>query len=529
MPVNKLSKKERLEALDRLSSFIPEEQRLMLLELGQDENLSLKDKLQTTFLELSDPLLSVSDLGILYGTTPSEVVEIESVLAELVSEEFLESDDRTYRPLMPKGDEAMPVEKLFRLKGIEPSVLKILALETEIKRKDDSGLVDRYYQFSCNARLLRQIARIDRFDAILGTGQQREEVKKHIKDIKEGMESGSQVPNSVLLVFDIDETVHSASGEIEEGDKPGPEKGFISRSGDSVFETLNPQEETDPPVQKIATVQISIPYRKAAFDREKIITIADGQQRTAALGLASIDKVPSYVMTVNAVLPADKDTATLIFQIANNSRPIKSDFRNILNSTLIDADKKIVTTYVARKLAMDEASPFFQIVQLPGVKSNTAVVVFNTLDNALGEFVKIFKGTEIEINAETLESISIRFFNLVRKTWPEAWGLKPVESKLMAGIGLRSLTALFATVVQKAVLNENKGFDDVQLWKQIEKDLKTMREYCVVWRQEDALAHSNLHVNFYSSQIKPRSLTFQDLASLERALALAKSEQWKHN
>jgi DGQHR domain-containing protein len=529
MPVNKLSRREQLEALERLSSFIPEEQRLMLLDLGQDDNLSLKDKIQTTFLELSDPLLSVSDLGILFGTTASELKDIETILSELVSEEFLESDDRTFRPLMPKGNEDMPVERLYRLKGVEPTILKILALETEIFRKDNSELVDRYYQFSCNARLLRQIARIDRFDAILGTGQQREEVKNHIKAIKEGMESGKQVPNSVLLVFDIDKTIHSASGEIEEGDKPGPEKGFISRSGDSIFETYNPQEETDPPVQKIATVQISIPYRKAAFDREKIISIADGQQRTAALGLASIDKVPTYVMTVNAVLPADSDTATLIFSIANNSKPIKSDFRKIIDTTLQDADKLFVSSSVARKLANTETSPFYQLVEMPGYKTTQTVVRFNTLENSIGEFVKKFKGSAVEIDADTLETISSRFFNLVKATWPEAWGLKPQESKLMAGVGLRSLTTLFASVLQKAVLMENQSFDDPQLWKRIEKDLKTMRDYCVVWRQEDALANSALHVNFYASQIKPRSLTFQDLESMEQALDLAKSEQWKHN
>jgi len=525
MPVKKLTPKERQDSWLRLASFIPEATKLMLLDLGDDPLKSLKEKIQTTFVELSDPLLSASDFQVLFDlNNENEALEI---LNSLVEESFLESDSKTLRPLMPKANEEMKFEKLFRLKGIESSQLKLLGLETEMRRRENPDLIDRYYQFSCDARLIRQIAQIEHFDAVVGTGNQREEVKKHILKIQEGIESGRQIPNSVLLVFDPSRTIHSSSGELEEGDRPGLDKGFINRPPDSIVELPNPQDETDPIAQRIATVQLFIPYRKAAFDHEKILSIADGQQRTAAMGLASIDKVPEYVITVSAVLPADTDAKKTIFIIANSAKAIKSDFQSLMK---IDTAMETPSPYVARLLALNEDSPLFQLVELPGVKKERAVVKFNTLEQALLKgFVEAFNGTTVKLTREELYEVSKAFFIAVRETWPEAWGLKPIESKLMSGLGFRSLSILFGEDIKTFKVDEGKNVADPSIWKKVKKDLEVMKKYCVVWRGEDAASMSNLHQTFYATQIKPRSLTFQDITNLTKALRLARSQQWKNN
>lgn len=523
MPVGQLSAKERKESLTRLASFIPEETRSALMELGDDQNLTLKEKIQATFVELSDPLLSASDFQVLFNLSSDR--EALEILNSLVEENFLESDSKTLRPLMPKGNENLNMETLFRLKGIELSVLKLLALETEFRRLDNPDLVDYYYQFSCDARLIRQIAAIEYFDAIVGTGVQREEVKSHIRKIQDGIEQGYQIPNSVLLVFNPSRTIHSGSGELEEGDRPGTDKGFINRPADSMVEISNPQDETSPIAQRISTVQIFIPYRKAAFDHEKILSIADGQQRTAALGMASIDKVPKYTLTVNAILPADSAAKRMIFSIANAQKTVNSDFRKLITE---GTPLESATPKVARKLALNERSPLYQLIELPGVKSSKAVVKFNSVEQALLKgFIEEFSGTGYSLDEDELYAVSEKFYSAVKKTWPEAWGLKPVESKLMSGLGFRSLTELFAEDIKRCRVDEKKSLDDPKIWKEIEKELSTMKRYCVAWRQEDAIKMSKMHQKFFATQIKPRSLTFQDITHLTKALRLARSEQWQ--
>jgi len=522
MAVSKLTAKERQDSLARLSSFIPEATRSLLMDLGSDPLLTLKEKIQATFVELSDPLLSASDFQVLFDLSSEK--EALEILNSLVDENFLESDSKTLRPLMPKANENLNFEKLFRLKGIELSVLKLLALETELRRKANPDLIDYYYQFSCDARLIRQIAAIEYFDAIVGTGVQREEVKKHIEAIRKGIEFGNQIPNSVLLVFDPSRTIHSASGELEEGDRPGTDKGFINRPTDSTVEIANPQDETSPISQRISSVQIFIPYRKAAFDHEKILSIADGQQRTAALGLASIDKVPEYTFTINAILPADSAAKRMIFSIANSARKLNSDFQKLIQiGTPLDSP----TPMVARRLALDEHSPLYQLIELPGVKSAKAVVKFNSVEQALSKgFMQEFEGTGYSLEADELFEVSKKFYSAVKETWPEAWGLKPIESKLMSGLGFRSLTLLFAEDIKRHRVDEKKSLDSADMWKEIKKGLTKMKKYCVAWRQEDAIKMSNLHQVFFATQIKPKSLTFQDITHLTRALRLARSEQW---
>ena len=274
-------------------------------------------------------------------------------------------------------------------------------------------------------------------------------------------------------------------------------------------------------------MQLFIPYRKAAFDHEKILSIADGQQRTAALGLASVDKVPEYTVTVSAILPADASSKRTIFYISNRSKKVNSDFQKLIQQ---DTPLETPTPAVTRQLTIEPDSPLYQLIELPGVRDPKAVIKFNSVEQALLKgFVEAFKGTEVTLKKEEIYGVSKAFYTAVRDTWPEAWGLKPTESKLMSGLGFRSLTTLFGEDIKTYRVDEKKALDDQDVWKKIKKDLETMRKYCVAWRQEDATKMSNLHQTFYATQIKPRSLTFQDITNLTKALRLARSQQWKNN
>jgi hypothetical protein len=66
------------------------------------------------------------------------------------------------------------------------------------------------------------------------------------------------------------------------------------------------------PVQSIRSVEIDFPFRPAAFDDEKAALLVDGQQRTAALSMVDIEKVPAVALSVMAVI-ADADEAKRVF------------------------------------------------------------------------------------------------------------------------------------------------------------------------------------------------------------------------
>jgi DGQHR domain-containing protein len=524
------SKKQQEFDLVRLEGQFTLRDILSAHDLGSDDTISVEQKIQTLFLTLADPLLSAFDIALLlHMQSKSEFDQIRSALLELEADGFLESDSRTSRPLMPKGDDPYELETLYRQRDIEMSPLVLTSIETEIKMRDES--VERVYQFSCDARLIRQIAKIERFDVFLGEGNQRAEIKTHILNIKESIEAtGSQIPNSILLVLDPEKTIHSADRVLEAGDEPPLEKCFVSRDDSNLLVTYNPQHDDTAPVQSIAPARIRIPYRNAMFDREKTLNIADGQQRTAAIALTSIDKVPQYMITVNAILPSTVDREKQIFVLANTVRPVRKDLVSSIIGTLDDSatNEKAVVPWVTRQLTTQETnSPFYLIVKVAGTVSTSPnqVVSFATVEESVRMIHKRLINA-VNVDSPALLALCLKLFSLYKQTWPEAWGRKPVESKLMAGIGMRALTRYMSSIL----LNEGVkpgGLKSQEPWTNVANKLKTMRDYCVCWTEDAAAASGSLHSEFFRREVRPRTLVFQDIQQLADALEEAANGVWR--
>ena len=97
---------------------------------------------------------------------------------------------------------------------------------------------------------------------------------------------------------------------------------------------MSPLHEGDI-IEEYRPVVLDFPYRRAAFDEEKSALLVDGQQRTAALSLVDIDKIPKLMLSVNAEIASEQDART-IFIVANSTKKIETQFSRALIASMDD-------------------------------------------------------------------------------------------------------------------------------------------------------------------------------------------------
>jgi hypothetical protein len=278
---------------------------------------SLKAKIEALFGQLTDPLLSAGEVGELLAVAADEAHLIED-LEQLVNEKYLEKSLETTRPLDKE------ILTLYRRADKIPTRLKVLAIGCRL-----SDQTYRYL-FTIDGRLIRSFSRIDRLDAVAGTGNQRSEVIKHVGEIAKGIKSGTQIANSVLMVFQTDVFITDPDPE-----ETLPASWVICRTLGTETNVPHPLD-AGLTIQCVKTVELDIPFRLAAFDEEKSALLVDGQQRTSALSLVDVDEVPSFAFSVSAVV-ASLDDAKKIFQLANSTVKITTQFSRALLASMEDA------------------------------------------------------------------------------------------------------------------------------------------------------------------------------------------------
>jgi len=484
-------------------ALLTDEQRSEGLAIGEDSSLTVEERIFELFQALDDPLLSRDDVGKLLGGTSSRK-DIDGGLERLKAEGHLESDTQTERPFDKEGTE------LFRLVDVEPLRLKLLAIETPTLDPEKTR-----FQFTCEGRLIRSIARVDRLDALGGTGSQRELIKKHARDIGLGIAGGSEIPNSILLVFDAEFT------DVARLEEDVPDAFVVIR--DLEPDQIEYQHPADPlkVVQQVRIVELDIPYRKAAFDREKRCYLVDGQQRTAGLSLVSIETIPSYTLAVNAFI-ADEDEQRRIFSIANSTAKIKTDFQRANRAMdsaepATDEDRRVKAQ---KLLALSEPnSPFRGICQYPGLAKSPDQVV---APGSLYQVVSVIDETRAFPDYQSLVDAVSRTYSIIRKTWPNAWGKKPAESKLMHGAGLRAMARLAAFHIQVAFL-QGQDFNSEEFWDRFGSSIERLKPI-VQWTASDAaMSTANAQRN-WERQIRDRQVTSKDIERLSAWLLQVSSQ-----
>jgi DGQHR domain-containing protein len=479
---------------ESLKSMFKKEHLELAAAIGRG-NGALKEKIQELFAELPDPLLSAGDVAQLLALSVED--QVKSALAELCSEQLLEQSQSTLRPLDPEGT------TLFRLADRHFSRLRLPALESQLS--DGTTRL----QFSCDGRLIRSLAKVDRLDSLANSGNQREEVRKHVESIAAGITAGTQIPNSILLVLSAEQTVEETDDEI-------PASLIVIHPTSEDWITVHHPSQPELAIQTVRSVVIDFPYRRAAFDDEKSALLVDGQQRTAALSLVDIDDVPSFSLSVNAIRATAED-AKRIFQVANTTVKITTQFSRALLASMDDAPgylrQEQARAIAAKHLALhDQTSPFYHLVQYPGVETKKLkpIIAYNSLFLVVSAFAD--SGLKFESPID-LAFVVGNAFNIVKKAWPTAWARKSTESKLIHGAGLRAIASLLANKVESAYQACNGNIRSTDLWDSVDASMQRLKPH-VVWTDEEAAEASNVVKKIWRDQISSAQNTNQDIAAL---------------
>jgi DGQHR domain-containing protein len=287
------------------------------------------------------------------------------------------------------------------------------------------------YLFALTADELDRIAEISRVsrdeDGEL-IGYQRPEVRQHVANIVDYLDSEEPIfPNAIIL---------SLTSRCR----------FTKSRGPNV----------DDGVVVAGSLEIPIP----ADNDPKPAWIVDGQQRTLALQKA---RNRSFPVPVTAFLADTLDVQRDQFIRINSARPLPA---GLVTELLPKIGAPINPTLSARKLPSaivdelnrQEESPFHGMIKRASMskeRRSVAVVTDTSLVKSLEESLQspsscLFPYRNIatgETDIDGIWAILLCYWSAVRDTFPEAWGLSASKSRLMHGVGIRSMSRLMDRVM----------------------------------------------------------------------------------
>ena len=271
---------------------------------------------------------------------------------------------------------------------------------------------------------IADISRVSRDEAGKLIGYQRPEVRRHIRNITEYLDSGRVLfPNSLILAL------------------PSTAR-FVAVRGPKV----------DDGCAEAGTLEIPLPRngeRKPAW-------IVDGQQRAVALSKSKRQDLP---VPINAFIADDVEVQREQFLRINSTKPLP---RGLITELLPEVSTVLPPNLAARRapsalcdlLNRDPESPFRGLIRRasvgPSKRGSVAVVSDTTLVQILQDSLTSPAGCLFpyrnlatgETDFAGVRGALLTYWNAVRHTFPEAWGLAPTQSRLMHSAGLRAMGRL---------------------------------------------------------------------------------------
>jgi DGQHR domain-containing protein len=310
--------------------------------------------------------------------------------------------------------------------------------------------------FALSADELMQVAevsRVTRDDAGELIGYQRPEVKKHVLNIQQYLDSNkgrSLFPNSLILALSSSATFTKIRGP---------------QIGDGLTEA--------------GTVEIAIPLS----GRRKPAWIVDGQQRALALSRCKNRDLP---VPVSAFIADDVDTQREQFLRVNSSKPLP---RGLVTELLPQVDTVLPPNLAARRvpaalcevLNRDPESPFAGLIKRASAAPSKRSVVADTVliqmlqesfgspSGCLFSYRNIATG---ETDFDGMRQLLYVYWSAVRDTFPQAWGKDPKESRLMHGTGLRAMGKLMDRIMGAVSLRDRGTAARVR------SELQRVRPHC---------------------------------------------------
>jgi DGQHR domain-containing protein len=265
-----------------------------------------------------------------------------------------------------------------------------------------------------------EIMRVGRSEHGRLLGYQRAEVRRHIRNITEYLDSEDVLlPNSLVLAL---------SSEVRFRGLRGP------RGGDSHA--------------SVGTIEIPIPTNggpKPGF-------IVDGQQRALAL---SRSRRTGFPVVINAFVADHADVQREQFLRVNSTKPLP---RGLITELLPEVKGVLPARLATRRvpsaicdlLNTDTESPFRGLIwrssmaqQSRGraVVADTAIVqmIHDSLLSPKGCLFTYRNTATGTVDVAGIRAVLVTFWNAVREEFSEAWGLPPSRSRLMHGAGIRAM------------------------------------------------------------------------------------------
>jgi DGQHR domain-containing protein len=297
------------------------------------------------------------------------------------------------------------------------------------------------------------VRRVGRGDDGELDGYQRGEVKKHVAAITDYLNSSRGFvlfPHSLILAL-----THPVS-----------------------FAPAGSNGETTSTVGRL-----TIPIRSAGGSKPALLV--DGQQRSLALAKARRRDFPVPICAFQAT---DLATQREQFLRVNSTHPLPRG----LIAELIPHVRSVLPPKLAlrqapaalcEELNRDTRSPFRGLIRRPSyataerrraVVSDTALigVLEESFANPAGALFPYRNVATGQVDIHGAKEVLIAYWNAVRATFPEAWGLPPRESRLMHSAGLRAMGKLMDRAMATARL------DDPRLEQRLRRELGRLKPVC---------------------------------------------------
>jgi DGQHR domain-containing protein len=290
------------------------------------------------------------------------------------------------------------------------------------------------YLFSLTAQEILEIAdisRVARDQAGELIGYQRPEVRQHIDEITEYLDSDQVIfPNSIIMALPSTVRFTCSRG-------PNVNDGFATGG----------------------TLEIPLPRdgeRKPGW-------LVDGQQRALALAKAQRQNL---AVPINAFIADSVDVQRDQFLRINNTKPLP---RGLVTELLPEVSTLLPPRLALRQmpsalcdmLNSDPNSPFHRLIRrasTPKADRSNAVVTDTSIVNMLQESLTspsgcLFPFRNIrtgETDFDGIHQLLLLYWNGVRDTFPSAWGEPSTASRLMHGTGIRAMGRLMDRIMGNA-------------------------------------------------------------------------------
>jgi DGQHR domain-containing protein len=285
---------------------------------------------------------------------------------------------------------------------------------------------------------LAGVSRVNRDDDGRLIGYQRAEVKRHVREIAAYLSSDDMLlAHPLILSFTSEVTFVSSRG-------PKTSDGFASAG--------------------------SLRIPKPSAKGQKPAWIVDGQQRALAISLC---RDRNFAVPVCAFIADDVGVQRDQFLRINNSKPLP---RGLVTELLPEVSSPLPTHLALRKipsalcdlLNREPQSPFYGLIKRPSMRATeskksiiTDTVVVKMIEESLTHpsgclypYRNIATG---EYDQSAIWSVLRTYWSAVRDTFPEAWGQPPTKSRLMHGVGIRSMGKLMDRVMTTIDVRSNSA------------------------------------------------------------------------